>query len=471
MQKSRVIRFSAVTFMLSLVVNLINPTVARAAVPVLSQGVIQTLPKFDGVTFILGNLTCSPEGSGSCTGGGPAAYVTNDQGSRVTDIVWEYSINNGSWEQVIHPCNTSILYSTETWCSSNWFFDNFTVENLVAGDIVKARASLKNPDGYSEWILSAGNTGTYAVDTVKTDIASARITSDVAVDSILTKQSVTLSGSTSTSSSGSLTRFEWDLNNDGVFEESSTDTTSTVTTFSSAGTYTVNLRVTSLWGETDEESAVLTVYSNPASGEPGLSINDGSPYTNSKSVLLDIVWPKFATELRISNDGGFSSSRTITKSLGSSIAWDLDDSIYGLYTKNVYLRFSGTKVDTTKTYVDDIVLDTTAPKLNSASSAKGSGAFDASMVSGISSFANSDIRLAKKAKSTTKIVRIKTKAKDERSGLGRVQVALSASGASAVTVPYKTQIKVSVPKSAKKVWVRVSDGAGNWSKWKVLKAK
>jgi hypothetical protein len=93
------------------------------------------------------------------------------------------------------------------------------------------------------------------------------------------------------------------------------------------------------------------------------------------------------------------------------------------------------------------------------------------MVSGISSFVNSDIRLAKKAKSTTKVVRIKTKAKDERSGLGKVQVALSASGKSAVTVPYKTQIKVTVPKSAKKVWVRVADGAGNWSKWKVLKAK
>ena len=138
----------------------------------------------------------------------------------------------------------------------------------------------------------------------------------------------------------------------------------------------------------------------------------------------------------------------------------------------MYVRFDGgnLRIDD-KVYSDDVVLDTTAPKLNSASSAKGSGAVDASMVSGISSFTNSDIRLAKKAKSTTKVVRIKTKAKDERSGLGKVQVALSASGASAVTVPYKTQIKVTVPKSAKKVWVRVSDGAGNWSKWKVLKAK
>jgi hypothetical protein len=93
------------------------------------------------------------------------------------------------------------------------------------------------------------------------------------------------------------------------------------------------------------------------------------------------------------------------------------------------------------------------------------------MVSGISRLVDSDIRLAKKAKTPTKIVRIKTKAKDERSGLGKVQVALSASGKSAVSVNYKTQVKIIVPKSAKKVWVRVADGAGNWSKWKVLKTK
>jgi hypothetical protein len=259
------------------------------------------------------------------------------------------------------------------------------------------------------------------------------------------------------------------LNNDGVFEESSSDKKNVVTSFGSAGTYPVSLRVTSLWGEVDIETVDLVVYKNPASGEPGVSINDGLSFTNSKSVTLDVVWPKFATELRISNDGGFATSRTITKGLDSKVSWELDDSIYGLYTKNVYVRFSGTKIDATKTYVDDIVLDTTAPKLNSASSAKGSGAVDASMITGISSFVNSDVRLAKKAKTSTKIVRIKTKAKDDRSGLGKVQVALSASGKSAVSIKYKTQVKIAIPKATKKVWVRVADGAGNWSKWKVLK--
>jgi hypothetical protein len=471
LQNKRLFRLPAISLAFALALNLVNVSSAGAAVPVLSQGVIQTWPKFDSVTFILGNLFCTPEGSGSCTGGGPAAYVSNDEGSRVTDIVWQYSVNNGAWQEVIHPCNTTVLFSTDTWCNSNWFFDNFTVGNLVAGDVVKGRASLKNPEGNSEWMLSVGNTGTYAVDTVRTDVATARITSDVPFDSVVTGQSVTLSASTSGSSSGYLSKYEWDLNNDGVFEETSPDVATTITKFDAAGTYPVSARVTSLWGQVDEEKVNLIVYKNPSSGEPGVSINDGLPFTNSKSVTLDIVWPKFATELRISNDGGFASSRTITKSLDSKVSWELDDSIYGLYTKNVYLRFSGSKIDATKTYMDDIVLDTTAPKLNSASSAKGSGAVDASMVSGISRLVDSDIRLAKKAKTPTKIVRIKTKAKDERSGLGKVQVALSASGKSAVSVNYKTQVKIIVPKSAKKVWVRVADGAGNWSKWKVLKTK
>jgi hypothetical protein len=193
-QKSRAIRFSVITLAISLIVNLASPSVARAAVPALSQGAIQSLSKFDGVTFYLGNVSCFPEGSGFCNGGGPAAYVLNDEGWRVTDIVWQYSVNNGPWLEVSHTCALPILFSTDTWCGSNWFFDTLTVGNLSARDVVRARASLKNSEGNSEWMLSVGNTGTYAVDTVRTDVATARITSNDALDSLVTEQSVALSG-------------------------------------------------------------------------------------------------------------------------------------------------------------------------------------------------------------------------------------------------------------------------------------
>jgi hypothetical protein len=307
------------------------------------------------------------------------------------------------------------------------------------------------------------NSGTF---TAVADVPTARIVSPVSIAFTGAATELSASGTTTL---GGISNYDWDTNGDGSYETSGGVTKSI--SWDTVGSKSVGVRVTSRDGHTSTASVVVEVRKTTPGSRPSISINSGNPYTNSKEVSLGIVWPAYATTMDISNDGGFPSSQTQTVAVGENISWALDDSIYGLYTKVVYVRFNGSGVDVNKVYSDDVVLDTTAPKLSSASSAKGSGAVDASMVSGISSFVNSDIRLAKKAKSTTKVVRIKTKAKDERSGLGKVQVALSASGNSAVTVPYKTQIKVTVPKSAKKVWVRVADGAGNWSKWKVLKAK
>jgi hypothetical protein len=161
-----------------------------------------------------------------------------------------------------------------------------------------------------------------------------------------------------------------------------------------------------------------------------------------------LVWPEFATEARISNDGGFAASAISTVPLASTVKWDLDDSVKGVYTKVVYVRFSGVG-DQSKSYTDDIILDTTAPVVETPSAAAALGSIEVSL-----------------------------KATDDISGVDKVEVK---NGTTSVVKAYETKVSVtekelglavstaSVRKSeSSSIEVRVSDKAGNWSAYQTL---
>ena len=165
-------------------------------------------------------------------------------------------------------------------------------------------------------------------------------------------------------------------------------------------------------------------------------------------MALNLVWPEYATSVRISNDGGFGASKTQTKDLAPSIDWELDDSVKGIFTKVVYVRFNGV-ADTTKTYSDDIILDTTAPVVESSSAAAVSGAIDVTL-----------------------------KATDDIAGMDKVQIK---NGATTVIKSYESNVSVtelelgltvsasSVRKTdTSTIEIRVSDKAGNWSAYQTL---
>jgi hypothetical protein len=219
------------------------------------------------------------------------------------------------------------------------------------------------------------------------------------------------------------------------------------------------------WDAAQQVSRTFSVLPAPPIGEQGISINSGSVYTNTKNVKLNVVWPSFATEMRVSNDGGFISGLTVVKELQSEVSWELDDSIYGLYTKNVYVRFSGNGIDQVRTFSDDIILDTTNPSIQKASSSTSSGSVlaDLTTVSSISTF----LPTAKKVKSKTK--KISMVAKDNKSGVATTQLSFSPAGQVIKTLPYRKSFKVKMPKATKYVYVRVLDGAGNPSPWKRIK--
>jgi len=201
----------------------------------------------------------------------------------------------------------------------------------------------------------------------------------------------------------------------------------------------------------------VEVRETPPTGETGVSINVGEAFTNSKQVDLDLIWPAYATSARVSNDGGFAANQTQTVGLQQRVSWGLDDSVEGQNTKVVYVRFNGSGIDNTKTYSDDIILDTQPPEIVTASATQ-AGASAASRL-------ESSRLAAKKVK-----YRVKVRARDKLTGVRTLQLGATKSPARARTISYHTRTLLSLPKSSK-LYLRAQDGAGNWTKWRALLVK
>jgi len=450
-------RLLLVTSLVSCGLTLIKFEQVQAATPVVSNTTGVQLFGQSGiysVIFKLGSLVCNPEGSGSCSAMS-GAYSQNGDLYPSTAVKWRYKVgSSGEWVEASKDCASSPSGSDSTWCSSNWHYSTLKLSQLTPGVTVYAQAALANSDGQGIWINSNYSSGVAASATPTADTVVARIwagnqSPNRPGNAGLTGDIYEFKSSDSSSAvSGVFSKYEWDLNDDNVFETTATSNVIVRATWTKTGTYTVRLRLTSQGGETNTASQSFTILLSPPAGEPGISIKNGDSYVNTKRVTLNLVWPEYATEARISNDGGFSASKTQTKDLAASIDWELDDSVKGVFTKVVYVRFNGV-ADTTKTYSDDIILDTTAPTIETSSAAVASSSVDVSL-----------------------------KATDDITGVSKVEIK---NGTTTVTKDYAT--KVSVPladlslsvsssgvrkSAATSVEIRVSDNAGNWTGWQTV---
>jgi hypothetical protein len=188
-----------------------------------------------------------------------------------------------------------------------------------------------------------------------------------------------------------------------------------------------------------EASTTFRVYPTPPTGSIGVSIASGAEFTRSSKVQLHLVWPEGASHAIIANDGGFGGTTRVIP-LTPVVDWTLNSSISGLFTKNVYVRFIGfTTVNPNITYSDDIVLDTTAPDILSASIKAVAGAGPAAEGGKIS-----------------------VKARDDISGVASLQVNKRPKSQGAKTVRYGRPVTAPAGGIA---YVRAQDRAGNWSKW------
>ncbi|HRY10046.1 MAG TPA: hypothetical protein P5544_08735 [Candidatus Nanopelagicales bacterium] len=311
---------------------------------------------------------------------------------------------------------------------------------------------------------------TYSDDSVQSATGAVVIEPDLASVQVAPEPGLVLSDSPTkitaelASSSGFFESIQWDLDGDGVYETlgkletgPALVTASVQRAWDSAGVKTVGVRATSRGGDVASAISQVEVRETPPTGETGVSINVGEAFTNSKQVDLDLIWPAYATSARVSNDGGFAANQTQTVGLQQRVSWGLDDSVEGRNTKVVYVRFNGSGIDNTKTYSDDIILDTQPPEIVTASATQ-AGASAASRL-------ESSRLAAKKVK-----YRVKVRARDKLTGVRTLQLGATKSPARARTISYHTRTLLSLPKSSK-LYLRAQDGAGNWTKWRALLVK
>jgi hypothetical protein len=200
-------------------------------------------------------------------------------------------------------------------------------------------------------------------------------------------------------------------------------------------TYTCKVFATNGAGSSDYSAESQPIYIRPV----GVTINSAATYTNTPNVTLFIGWPAGALTISVSNDGGFTSARKFI--VGEAVPWTLLSSGPERLPKTVYVRFAGFGIDPNQTFQDDIILDETSPILSAATVE-----------------VSSTQSRAKRIR-----VRIKTRAKDPVSGVKKIQITSNRNKRGA-TLNYSTTISAKMVST--RVWVRVADGAGNWSAWR-----
>lgn len=200
------------------------------------------------------------------------------------------------------------------------------------------------------------------------------------------------------------------------------------------------------------------------SGRPvGVSINDGAEFTNSRKVTVSVTATAGSTQAIVSNDGGFKTARTFTLTDASAeIEWTLVATKDERLPKVVYVKFVTRLGNQSLAQSDDIILDTTAPTTSSAAGASATVPESAVSVQSVLS--------AKKRNGVT----LRVSAADSNSGIGSFEVKRSAGGRAVsvkATSPKAKSHTVRVKTTAKRLWVRSVDRAGNKSRWVVVTVK
>jgi hypothetical protein len=155
-------------------------------------------------------------------------------------------------------------------------------------------------------------------------------------------------------------------------------------------------------------------------------------------VTIHVKAPEGAARVTVANDGRFASSSDFTSA--ARIPWTLVSAGADQLPKVVYGCFNGAR----PVYSDDIILDQTDPTISEASvGPRRPAALDTA-------------RMA-----ATRTLRVT--ATDNRSGVRRLQYNTERSTRGATTVLYRARL--TIPARAT-TWVRVRDGALNWSRWR-----
>jgi len=272
-------------------------------------------------------------------------------------------------------------------------------------------------------------------DVVRVDSSTptARLTTP---DLALTGQHVTFNASSSSVPLSTIVRYEWDLDGDGSFETDTGTEPTASHSYSDRGTVRVGVRVTAESGITDTAWDVLSLELAPRPGPVGVSINAGAQFTNDPIVSLSLRWPPFATSVLVANDGGFTDAAMFP--VDAAIPWTLDSSGPERLPKTIYVRFLGGQSGP-ETYQDDIILDQTAPSIES-------------------------LRAATRSIRDERAYRLRIRASDDLSGVANMQITTDPADPGEL-VPFDQKVETRSDRR-RRLFVRVQDLAGNFSPWR-----
>jgi PKD domain len=324
--------------------------------------------------------------------------------------------------------------------------DGHVDETIAAASCCSTAPSAPLAEGAHSWSLRAfdraGNSATSTTRSFSyTSAPHAGLT--VSPNPALAGATITLNASASSDREGPIASYAFDLDGDGTFEKDNGNSATTTTTFPTAGTFKVGVKVTDGVGQSDQTSTDVKVNAQaiPA-GLLGVTINNGAQYTRDPNVELGVKFPSAITAILVSNDGGFLLPQSFPPQ--QTIKWRLDSSGPERLPKIVYVRFQN-GLNVSDNFTDDIILDETPPVVQQASLATPAGAATA----------------AKTRKWTVKV-----KATDSNSGVQGLQVTENKRKPGKV-LAYKR--KLSLKGAAKPKFVRARDRAGNLSSWKKLR--
>lgn len=232
---------------------------------------------------------------------------------------------------------------------------------------------------------------------------------------------------------------------DGVAIAGATGTTYALVAADAGRTISFAVTATNSGGSATAVSDGVAVTAAPTtpSTRVGVTINGGAEATSSAAVSLRIREPAGATAVVISNDGSFDTPTQVAVAANDTYSWTLDSRGSERRARVVYVRFVGALIDGNQTFTDDILLDTTAPTVTTATV---------------------------NARTSARTATAKVAATDSGSGVSTIQYAKNQSPTGAKTLKLtKTRSFKVKPKNAR--WVRAVDVAGNKSKWKRIAYK
>jgi hypothetical protein len=325
--------------------------------------------------------------------------------------------------------------------------------NLFLADYRNARVQRWDSGGYTFWASDANSPG----GSPPAPELPANSTAPSISGTAVTGQTVTCSPGTWT---GSPT-FTYAWKRDGATIAGGQ--TYVITSADVGHALTCTVTASNSAGQASATSAATTPTApsgQVCTGTVGVSINSAAQFTNTPKVTLTIRPPSGATQVLISNDGGFETPTVKPVAGDCHYAFVLPTSGSERLPKTVYVRFVGSGFDNTLTLSDDIILDETAPTTSSATASRVTTSSRSAVVA-------TDAKKKTKKKRIYYLLRVK--AKDKNSGVKRLQLSKTRSSKHARTVTYHSSVKLTTLSTAR--WIRVLDRAGNASKWRAVHVK